>query len=52
MKYRPSLAFILCLTPLLTAGDAGGWAWNKANSERGKAPVGASILEVLRYKEK
>jgi hypothetical protein len=52
MKYRPSLAFILCLTPLLAAGAAGGWAWNKANSERGKAPVGASIFEVLRYKEK
>jgi hypothetical protein len=49
MKYRPSLAFILCLTPLLAAGAAGGWAWNKANSERDYAPAGASFLWVLRY---
>ena len=49
MKYRPSLSFILCLTPLLAAGAAGGWAWKKANSERAYAPPGASFLWVLRY---
>jgi hypothetical protein len=49
MKYRPSLAFILCLTPLLAAGAAGGWAWKKTNSERDYAPEGSSFLWVLRY---
>jgi hypothetical protein len=33
----------------LAAGAAGGWAWNKANSERDYAPEGASFLWVLRY---
>src|ERR1035437_4587750 len=49
MKYRPSRAFILCMAPMLAAGAAGGWAWKKVNSERGKAPAGASFLWVLRH---
>jgi hypothetical protein len=51
MKYRPSLAFILCLIPMLAAGAAGAWAWKKADSVPMHIRAHATFLQVLRYKE-
>jgi len=52
MRYRPSLAFVLCLVPMLATGAVGGWIWHKADSVPMHVRAKSSFSEAFRYEEK
>lgn len=52
MRYRPSLAFLLCLLPMLATGAVGGWIWHKADSVPMHVRARSNFVEAFRFKEK
>jgi hypothetical protein len=52
MRYHPSLAFLLCLVPMLATGAVGGWIWRKADSVPTHVRAKSSFVEAFRYQEK
>lgn len=52
MRYRPSLAFVICMVPMLSTGAAAGWIWHKADSVPMHVRAHSNFVEAFRYKEK
>jgi hypothetical protein len=51
MRYRPSLAFLLCLVPMLATGAVGGWIWFKVDSRPTHVRENSTFVQTFRSKE-